>query len=676
MACAIDADCPASHCDTATGVCRECVDASHCASGWACEVGRCVSVRPECSSDDLCRPPSTICEGALCVAGCGAPGSAVVCGAGEVCDEATGRCFVDGGCRLDIECAPPDTVCERGACVAGCRTAGCGAEEICDDTTGRCEPKSTGNACTLDSECAPPITICEGGTCKRGCGRSGGPICADDELCADTGRCVARPSCSSDADCPAAAPLCEANVCQPGCDQAGGRTCVGDEVCDPGTGRCEIPRCSSDANCNGATPNCNLATGDCYACTEREDCTNAECDAATGACFSCSSDAQCSAPTPSCDITTGLCTGCKTDGECGGGTPVCDRGACRGCASNAECGNGQPPICNTQTGQCTGCTSNAECGGSTPVCHRPSSTCVACVSNVDCPSNAPVCDQATSSCTGCTSNADCGGNTPACHVPSGLCLGCVSNANCAAPTPTCNGATATCVGCATTGCPGGQTCNGATGQCDAPLGALGASCSSHADCVSNVCFDYGAGSRCTRSCGRTADCGGGFACHMFSGARMCIPPGSAPASAEAIDCTTDADCGGGNRCVWLEASPGRWDQRCRGSLGPGGAQASCLGYLDCANGICTVGVQSPNSRFCRQPCDFDGQCANGFFCAYVDFPGQSFVQAAKACVPLSSSFGACARDSQCAPNEVCRVIVYSMSGGLTYLYNGCAPRTN
>ena len=106
-----------------------------------------------------------------------------------------------------------------------------------------------------------------------------------------------------------------------------------------------------------------------------------------------------------------------------------------------------------------------------------------------------------------------------------------SDADCAAPTPTCAAATATCVGCATTGCPTGQTC-GADGRCAAAPSALGASCAQDADCASRVCFDYGAGPRCTRSCGRPADCDAGFGCHMFSGARMCIPTASAPAAAQ------------------------------------------------------------------------------------------------------------------------------------------------
>ncbi|MEQ9496646.1 MAG: Dickkopf N-terminal cysteine-rich domain-containing protein [Deltaproteobacteria bacterium] len=670
QACAADDDCTDAYCDTALGVCRLCVDSAHCPAGWVCSAGACISERPECTNDGQCRPPTTVCEGALCVGGCGKIDSPVVCATDEVCDEATGRCIADGGCRIDLECAPPSTVCERGVCVAGCGAAGCGTGEVCDDTTGRCVPESTGAMCTDDSGCAPPVTVCEAQVCVAGCGQPNGPVCGAEEIC-EAGRCAPRPSCTSDAECPIAAPVCDAGLCRPGCDQAGGPTCAANEVCNAGTGRCELPRCATDADCAAPTPTCNTATGICYACAARVDCptTKPEC-APSGLCFACAADSECASPTPTCNA--GACVGCASDADCSGTTPVCDlaSGACRGCASNTECTT--PPICSP-SGQCTGCTSNADCAGATPACHVPSATCVECVTKDDCPASAPACDGATSTCIGCTSNADCAGATPACHVPSGLCLACVSNADCAAPTPTCAATTATCVGCATTGCPNGQVC-GANGSCEAPLGALGATCNADADCLSSVCFDYGAGPRCTRSCGRPADCDAGFGCHMFSGARMCIPVASAPAVAEAIDCTTDADCGGGNRCVWLEEQPGRWDQRCRGALGPQPAQGNCNSYFDCQNGICSVGVQSPNNLFCRQPCDHDGQCTNGFFCTYISHPGQNFVQATKACVPVPSSFGSCSRDAQCAPNEVCQVIVHSMSGGLTYLYNGCAPR--
>lgn len=103
------------------------------------------------------------------------------------------------------------------------------------------------------------------------------------------------------------------------------------------------------------------------------------------------------------------------------------------CKSGADCPSGK--VCNLSDNTCVQCTQDAQCSGTTPVCHN--NTCVA----------------------GCLSDADCSGVNPRCLVAAKTCVACVSNGDCPSGQQ-CNGSTNTCVGCIQNAdCPSGQVCS-------------------------------------------------------------------------------------------------------------------------------------------------------------------------------------------------------------------------
>src|SRR5262245_27127788 len=66
-------------------------------------------------------------------------------------------------------------------------------------------------------------------------------------------------------------------------------------------------------------------------------------------------------------VLTGSCNSsgsnapCQTSRECGGRLPICDRGSCVACVSNADCPDAKRPVCDPGRG-CLGCLANADCG--------------------------------------------------------------------------------------------------------------------------------------------------------------------------------------------------------------------------------------------------------------------------------------------------------------------------
>jgi hypothetical protein len=154
---------------------------------------------------------------------------------------------------------------------------------------------------------------------------------------------------------------------------------------------------------------------------------------------------------------------------------------------------------------------------------------------------------------------------------------------------------------------------------------------------------------------------------MLNGARMCLDPTTAPAEAEDIDCTTNADCAQGTLCVWVEDAPGHFDQQCRGPLGNQQPQTSCSSGLNCQNGVCTPGINI-GGALCRYTCSRHNQCPGGFTCSYVDYPGQSYTQSVKACLPVAAA-NVCGVDGDCSGGNICGV----HPDGANSWANACAP---
>ncbi len=199
-------ECPGRHCDTGRQVCVDCLTPAHCTAPEICVENSCIDpMNPgpgpmnECVDDASCNPPMTICEGSMCVLGCGNPGG-VQCMNGDICDTNTGRCVsLQGPCTMDSECSPPMTVCETGQCIPGCHRVGglqCPGGEVCNPSTGRC--RGGGPICTSDLDCNAPMTVCNlfSGACEPGCGTAG---CTAPETCnTATGHCEGGQACSPD----------------------------------------------------------------------------------------------------------------------------------------------------------------------------------------------------------------------------------------------------------------------------------------------------------------------------------------------------------------------------------------------------------------------------------------------------------------------------------------------
>ena len=252
-----------------------------------------------------------------------------------------------------------------------------------------------------------------------------------------------------------------------------------------------------------------------------------------------------------------------------------------------------------------------------------------------------------------------------------MCVGCITNADCDSTAPTCDAGTGTCVACQVGLCPTGQECNTSTGLCELLPQPLGTPCSTGADCLSSICWDAGTGARCARSCNSPADCDNGTTCYMHDGARLCLSPAAAPATAEDIDCTLDDDCPGSDLCVWVEDAPGHFDEVCRAPLGTRGPQSTCLRDDDCQNGICTEAVNL-GGAYCRYTCGSDDDCPNNFSCFYVEYYGQSYVQAVKVCLPLEGGDPpVCGIDGDCDVGEVCEIFDDGTFDGFHYQHNEC-----
>lgn len=274
------------------------------------------------------------------------------CGAGEICDVASGDCAPGLDCTQNEAlcgfCGDPAADCGFGVAPAYCSSAG-----VCR----RAEPAC--GACTEDLECAPSeaglSSVCVDRFCAPGCGAcppgfrceaggcvpSGGAVqcdgaiscrdgasCPDGQTCTGLGVCLAL--CAVDADCPAGK-ICETEPgprqqqCVAGCPLGERLTQDGVEKVCHADGRYGLPCTTPDSS-----------TG----CPEGTVCdTEGVCRRA-----GCGSDEECPLVRTFCDLASRTCLdGCNSDDDCGA-FETCESSQCRpqGCrGKELSCDLGQ-----------------------------------------------------------------------------------------------------------------------------------------------------------------------------------------------------------------------------------------------------------------------------------------------------------------------------------------------
>lgn len=558
-----------------------------------------------------------------------------------------------GPCATNHEC-PIDQICISGKCQGGAKKAckldtECLQNEYCDIADGKCKMRDTvlcrddsvcpasqrcnistgvcidgARACTDDTPCTPISKHCN--TTLNQCVEcldmshcTGGKTCTNN-VCVDP-----QVACTGDFTCMPPQTICEQNVCVPGCTAT---SCGNGLVCNSTSGRCVSgpTACAGDPECGPPRSICEN-TQCIPGCTEPGglQCTGGNvCDATTGRCMPASNN-------------------CTTDPSCGPPARVCEASQCvPGCGQPGGLSCGAGTVCDTNTGRCVTvmgpCQTDAACGPPAHVCET--GQCI------------PGCGE--------IGGLQCSGNT-VCNATTGRCdpgtAVCTADAACGAPANICNLQNGQCVpGCAQTGCTMPQTCNTATGHCETPMtGApLDAVCAANGDCGSTVCADLGGsvGKRCVKSCGSSGDCGAGFTCYDFNGAKMCLGPSvfsganfSTPVGGACANggqchsnfcdgsrcsetCSDPADCAAaGGMCTWFEYASDSFAEVCHAPIGAGATGASCGAPGDCQSGICVDSI-------CATPCSTTAQCGNGSTCTYLD---------ASVCILRSPILGICLR---------------------------------
>jgi Cys-rich repeat protein len=438
-----DADCDGWKCDTATGLCVECLADGDCAADYVCQSNVC---KPEggtpCQADSEC-DLGELCVGGKCVTGCRSNRD---CPAGLVCDTARGA---NGQCVqcLTKEDCPGNYQCNDGQCSFVCSSDLDCPGRLCNTQTQQCVD------CLSTDQC-PIANICdEKGTCVPGCASA--RDCPDPLLCdpaeGEHGACV---ECLADGDCAGGNRACRNGACVTVCSSDND---CGGLKCDTGSGLCVqclitddcplgnicdaekscVPGCASNRDCQPplkCEPTIG-ANGTCVECLVDADC-GAGSKCVSNACqIKCAGDGDC--PYGHCEISTGKCVECLDDSHCAIGSVCVDGGCAPGCWDSNDC---PPPMkCDTATtpGRCIACTVDADCqpdgtcqGGT---CVYPGKQCgEACTSGGSECAKGLVCGLFSSTCVPvCTSNADCGGEQ--CWIlrgTTGVCLSC--------PPPQCN----------------------------------------------------------------------------------------------------------------------------------------------------------------------------------------------------------------------------------------------
>jgi hypothetical protein len=167
-------------------------------------------------------------------------------------------------------------------------------------------------------------------------------------------------------------------------------------------------------------------------------------------------------------------------------------------------------------------------------------------------------------------------------------------------------------GCKGSDCPGGQVCSLADGNAqtfscqpsNASGNALGANCSTKADCHSNACFvSTGTTGTCTARCSTDADCGDGHCARTDISDNWTAPICLA-------SCNRDADCPRNWAC-WLKpnATNEAWTQAC---FPPQDGGKPFGQMLTSQNDYCytPLNTQAAGSTYCSALCMADSDCSS------------------------------------------------------------------
>jgi hypothetical protein len=612
-----------------------------------CQDGQCVRAA-ECRSPADCvdLPPDDDCQERTCEGGeCGLdftpdgePASAVRQTAGDcqivVCDGNGGTTMIpdDTDVPVDgLDCT--DDVCTAGvpsnpSVAAGSLCAG----GVCDDA-GTCV------GCLVPEDCAGEDTFCQVRTCVNNeCGvdntAADTPLPDPDQTANDCQLAVcdgagAIAQNADDADLPLDdGNECTDQACNVGvpqfpdlpedttCSQDGGSFCDGAGACVEcndatqcsGAGECSVDACVANA-CTTEPADAGVGCDDGEFCTATDECDGAgACVGAGDPCQGPDGDGNCS---ETCDEDANACTGADpngsacNDGTFCNGTDTCQAGACTAHA-------GDP--CQGPDGDADCLESCVEGVGGAGACNGPDLAGSICTDGLLCTVGdtcdaAGVCQGGANPCTPVAGDFDC---SESCNAATGLCdapdpigSSCDDQQFCTA-TDTCNGAGA-CTG-------AGTPCDGADGDgnCAESCNELddlcnlndpgGAACDDGFFCTANdTCSGLGAcvgsGDPCPGpdgddNCAETCD----------EGAGACT--GS---DADGSSCDDGSFCNGADTCSSGTCSVHPGDP----CDGPGDADNDCSETCDDAAGACTG--QDPNGTVCSDglACTGGDQCNNG-----------------------------------------------------------------
>jgi len=386
--------------------------------------------------------------------------------------------------------------------------------------------------------------------------------------------------CAIATDCPDGS-TCYQGACTAVCSLG---SCPEGQVCHPFEGVC-VPICSSELDCG-----------------LNEQCQN-------GACVSVCMDLG-----QNCNIQADCCSGtCGADG-------FCEEAA--GCSTNADCPNG---ICDLKTGTCAPHEScdTVECPIG-EICDSVTFTCG--------PNDGPV--GGLGDCAVCATDDDCSGAPYAC-LPFGggsYCLStcashndCISGFKCFTPP---GASDQLCIPggyscekpCLQAGCPAGQTCDTASGECVAQLEICDV-CIKDDECGYGArCAVVGNNKVCVPECLTGGACASGGTCTSVQGVDVCMPAGSVCCFGEGCPsgCQSSQDCGG--LTPVCDTLTGECVECSNSSQCPGG------GFCNTETNTC-----EENTSDCNPPCE-------GLFAL---------------CNPATLTCVQCITDADCAADEFC-----------------------